>query len=145
MLRRGKIREDQRDPGDVRSGGGEANAPGGKFDGYRVQVHLGNEAVKTLHLSRQRLDWTKRFNVAHYAWRIKIASAVIDGEIGVPAANGTTDFSVLPNELKAGRRRPHHRLSPVVPRPVAQPAAAEAPPSQDRAGRTAGDREPRRH
>jgi bifunctional non-homologous end joining protein LigD len=32
--------------------------------------------------------------------RFKAASAVIDGEIVVPAADGTTDFSVLQNELK---------------------------------------------
>jgi bifunctional non-homologous end joining protein LigD len=34
------------------------------------------------------------------AWRIKANSAVVDGEIVVPAADGTTDFSVLQNELK---------------------------------------------
>jgi bifunctional non-homologous end joining protein LigD len=69
-----------------------------KFDGYRVQVHLANEAVKIF--TRRGNDWTKRFKkVAHDAWRIK-ASAVVDGEIVVPAADGTTDFSVLQNELK---------------------------------------------
>ena len=36
----------------------------------------------------------------HDAWGIKATSAVIDGEIVVPAADGTTDFSVLQNELK---------------------------------------------
>jgi bifunctional non-homologous end joining protein LigD len=70
-----------------------------KFDGYRAQVHLANEAVKIF--TRRGNDWTKRFKkVAHDAWRIKAASAVIDGEIVVPAADGTTDFSVLQNELK---------------------------------------------
>ena len=33
------------------------------------------------------------------------SSAIIDGEIVVPAADGTTDFSVLQNELKGSRRR----------------------------------------
>jgi bifunctional non-homologous end joining protein LigD len=70
-----------------------------KFDGYRVQVHLANEAVKIF--TRRGNDWTKRFKkIAHDAWRIKAASAVVDGEIVVPAADGTTDFSVLQNELK---------------------------------------------
>ena len=70
-----------------------------KFDGYRVQVHLANEAVKIF--TRRGHDWTHRFKkVAHDAWHIKAASAVIDGEIVVPAADGTTDFSVLQNELK---------------------------------------------
>jgi bifunctional non-homologous end joining protein LigD len=70
-----------------------------KFDGYRVQVHLANEAVKVY--TRRGYDWTKRFKkVADDAWHIKAASAIIDGEIVVPAADGTTDFSVLQNELK---------------------------------------------
>jgi hypothetical protein len=70
-----------------------------KFDGYRVQVHLVNEAVKVF--TRRGHDWTKRFRkVADDAWHIGAGSAIIDGEIVVPAANGTTDFSVLQNELK---------------------------------------------
>jgi bifunctional non-homologous end joining protein LigD len=74
-----------------------------KFDGYRVQVHLANEAVHIF--TRRGNDWTKRFKkVAHDAWHIKAASAVIDGEIVVPAADGTTDFSVLQNELKGSSK-----------------------------------------
>jgi bifunctional non-homologous end joining protein LigD len=70
-----------------------------KFDGYRVQVHLANEAVQIF--TRRGHDWTRRFKkVADDAWHIKAASAVVDGEIVVPAADGTTDFSVLQNELK---------------------------------------------
>ncbi|MBR1211273.1 non-homologous end-joining DNA ligase [Bradyrhizobium sp. JYMT SZCCT0180] len=70
-----------------------------KFDGYRVQVHLANEAVKVF--TRRGHDWTDRFKkVANDAWHISAGSAVIDGEIVVPAADGTTDFSVLQNELK---------------------------------------------
>ena len=70
-----------------------------KFDGYRVQVHLVNEAVKIF--TRRGHDWTKRFRkVADDAWHIGAGSAIIDGEIVVPAADGTTDFSVLQNELK---------------------------------------------
>jgi bifunctional non-homologous end joining protein LigD len=70
-----------------------------KFDGYRVQVHLANEAVKIF--TRRGNDWTKRFKkIAHDAWRIKAVSAVVEGETVVPAADGTTDFSVLQNELK---------------------------------------------
>jgi bifunctional non-homologous end joining protein LigD len=65
-----------------------------KFDGYRVQVHLANEAVKVF--TRRGHDWTKRFKkVSDDAWH----SAIIDGEIVVPATDGTTDFSVLQNEL----------------------------------------------
>jgi bifunctional non-homologous end joining protein LigD len=71
-----------------------------KFDGYRVQVHLVNEAVKVF--TRRGNDWTKRFKkIADEACHISAGSAIIDGEIVVPAANGITDFSVLQNELKA--------------------------------------------
>lgn len=70
-----------------------------KFDGYRVQVHLANEAATIF--SRRGHNWTHRFKkIAHDAWRIKANSAVVDGEIVVPAADGTTDFSALQNELK---------------------------------------------
>ncbi|WP_377829711.1 non-homologous end-joining DNA ligase [Bradyrhizobium lupini] len=70
-----------------------------KFDGYRVQVHLANEAVTVY--TRRGFDWTKRFKkVSDDAWHIKAGSAIIDGEVVVPAADGSTDFSVLQNELK---------------------------------------------
>src|ERR1700727_3059719 len=70
-----------------------------KFDGYRVQVHLANNGVKVF--PRRGNDWTKRFKkIADDAWHINAGSAIIDGEVVVPAADGTTDFSVLQNELK---------------------------------------------
>jgi bifunctional non-homologous end joining protein LigD len=70
-----------------------------KFDGYRVRVHFADEAVTVF--THRGHDWTERFGtVAQDAWHIKAASAVIDGEIMVPAAAGTTDFSVLQNGLK---------------------------------------------
>src|ERR1700710_335888 len=70
-----------------------------KFDGYRVQVHLANTEVKVF--TRRGHDWTRRFNkIASDAWHIGAGSAIIDGEVVAPAADGTTDFSVLQNELK---------------------------------------------
>ena len=75
-----------------------------KFDGYRVQVHLVNEAIKVF--TRRGHDWTDRFRkVADDAWHIGAGSAIIDGEIVVPAADGTTDFSVLQNELKGKSKK----------------------------------------
>jgi bifunctional non-homologous end joining protein LigD len=74
-----------------------------KFDGYRVQVHLANEAITIF--TRRGHDWTNRFKkVAHDAWHINAGSAIIDGEIVVPAADGSTDFSVLQNELKGSSK-----------------------------------------
>jgi bifunctional non-homologous end joining protein LigD len=70
-----------------------------KFDGYRVQVHLRDAAVKVF--TRRGNDWTNRFRkIAGDAWHISAGSAIIDGEVVVPSADGTTDFSVLQNELK---------------------------------------------
>jgi bifunctional non-homologous end joining protein LigD len=70
-----------------------------KFDGYRVQVHLANTEIKVF--TRRGHDWTHRFKkVASDAWHIAAGSAIIDGEVVVPAADGTTDFSILQNELK---------------------------------------------
>ena len=58
-----------------------------------------NEAIKVY--TRRGHDWSKCFRkVADDAWHIGAGSAIIDGEIVVPAANGTTDFSILQNELK---------------------------------------------
>src|SRR3954465_6354445 len=70
-----------------------------KFDGYRVQVHLKDAAIKVF--TRRGHDWTNRFRkIAGDASEIGASSAIIDGEVVVPQANGATDFSVLQNELK---------------------------------------------
>jgi bifunctional non-homologous end joining protein LigD len=70
-----------------------------KFDGYRVQLHIANETAKIF--TRRGNDWTNRFRkIAADAFLVKATSAIIDGEVVVPAADGTTDFSVLQNELK---------------------------------------------
>jgi bifunctional non-homologous end joining protein LigD len=75
-----------------------------KFDGYRVQVHLSNERIKVF--TRRGHDWTDRFKkIANEAWHIRAGSAIIDGEVVAPAADGTTDFSVLQNELKGRSSR----------------------------------------
>jgi bifunctional non-homologous end joining protein LigD len=81
-------------------------APGGdgwvheiKFDGYRVQVHLREGTAKVF--TRRGNDWTNRCRkIATDAWHINAGSAIIDGEVVAPAADGTTDFAVLQNELK---------------------------------------------
>jgi len=70
-----------------------------KFDGYRVQVHLKDASVTVF--TRRGNDWTNRFRkIAADAWHINAGSAILDGEVVVPAVDGTTDFSVLQNELK---------------------------------------------
>src|SRR5438045_1695779 len=75
-----------------------------KFDGYRVQVHL-RDAVVTV-FTRRGNDWTSRFRkIAADAWHVNAGSAIIDGEVVVPAADGSTDFSVLQNELKGRSKK----------------------------------------
>ncbi|RZN16382.1 non-homologous end-joining DNA ligase [Bradyrhizobium sp. Leo121] len=70
-----------------------------KFDGYRVQLHIANDDIKVF--TRRGNDWTKRFKkIATDAYVINAGSAIIDGEVVVPSPDGTTDFSVLQNELK---------------------------------------------
>ena len=83
-----------------------AKAPSGdrwiheiKFDGYRVQVHIANDAVRVF--TRNGHDWTNRFKkIAADAWHLNVKSAIIDGEVIVPATDGVSDFSVLQNELR---------------------------------------------
>jgi bifunctional non-homologous end joining protein LigD len=75
-----------------------------KFDGYRIQVHLRDAAVKVF--TRRGNDWTNRFRkIAGDALHINAGSAIIDGEVVVPAADGTTDFSMLQNELKGRSKK----------------------------------------
>jgi bifunctional non-homologous end joining protein LigD len=51
--------------------------------------------------TRRGNDWTKRFKeIADDAWHVSAGSAIIDGEVVAPAADGTIEFSVLQNELK---------------------------------------------
>jgi bifunctional non-homologous end joining protein LigD len=71
---------------------------------YRVQVHLRDAAIKVF--TRRGHDWTNRFRkIAADAWHVNAGSAIIDGEVVVPSADGTTDFSVLQNELKGGSKQ----------------------------------------
>jgi bifunctional non-homologous end joining protein LigD len=75
-----------------------------KFDGYRVQLRIANDDIRVF--TRRGYDWTHRFRkVAGDAYLINAGSAIIDGEVVVPAADGTTDFSVLQNELKGKSTR----------------------------------------
>jgi hypothetical protein len=66
-----------------------------------------SSTVSTAHFptllifTRRGNDWSRRFRkIAHDAFLISAASAIIDREVIVPAADGTADFSVLQNELK---------------------------------------------
>ena len=68
-------------------------------------------------------------------------SVIIDGEIVVPAADGTTDFSVLQNELRGKQPTCHDRFRSALPqRPgSAKTAADRAQGACDIADRENGD------
>jgi len=97
-----------------------------QFDGYRVQVQLANEAVRVF--TRRGHDWTHRFKkVADDAWHIKAGSAIVDGEIVVPAADGSTDFSILQNtrdDLQKRRRQAENCGTSELARLIIRPRVA---------------------
>ena len=74
-----------------------------KFDGYRLQARL--EAGKVTLLTRNGLDWTKKFPaIAKAVAALKADKAQIDGELVVEDPNGVSSFSLLQQELKSGRQ-----------------------------------------
>lgn len=77
-------------------------APEVKFDGYRAQAHIAPEKI-TLY-TRRGYDWTKRFaTIADELAALPARTAIIDGEIIVPDADGTPDFHALHADLAKGR------------------------------------------
>ena len=74
-----------------------------KFDGYRLQARIAAGRVKLL--TRSGLDWTRRFGrslVDHLA-ALPVGNAIIDGELVVESASGSSDFSLLQADLSEGR------------------------------------------
>jgi hypothetical protein len=82
-------------------------AAGARFASVKRNGRLAISLASSVASSTRRSnEWTNRCRkIAADAWHINSGSAVIDGEIVVPAANGTTDFSVLQNELKGRSKR----------------------------------------
>jgi len=73
-----------------------------KFDGYRIQSRLDDGTVKLL--TRSGLDWSRKFpTIAAAVGKLQATSALIDGELVVNGENGVSSFSLLQQELKAGR------------------------------------------
>lgn len=73
-----------------------------KLDGYRLQAHVVDGEARLL--TRSGLDWTGRFpSLAKALSKLKVRSAIIDGEAVVLMENGATSFSGLVASLEAGR------------------------------------------
>jgi len=73
-----------------------------KFDGYRVQMHIRETGTRIF--TRRGHDWTDRFkSFAVGSASIKAHSAILDGEVIVPTAEGFSDFGALEADLGARR------------------------------------------
>jgi hypothetical protein len=65
-----------------------------KYDGYRMQARIDGQDIRLL--TRKKLDWTKRFrSIAVALEELRVASALLDGEIVVENANGISSFNDL--------------------------------------------------
>jgi bifunctional non-homologous end joining protein LigD len=69
-----------------------------KIDGYRAQVHIDGGDVTVY--SRRGHDWTEQFApVSKGAAKLRVTSAVIDGEAAAFGASGRPDFQALRRQL----------------------------------------------
>jgi bifunctional non-homologous end joining protein LigD len=74
-----------------------------KFDGYRIEARIDGRGIKLL--TRKGLDWTDRFKpIADTLKKLRLGSALIDGEIVVETASGVPSFSELQQALSSGRK-----------------------------------------
>ncbi|WP_246693111.1 MULTISPECIES: DNA ligase D [unclassified Mesorhizobium] len=70
-----------------------------KYDGYRILVAVGGEEARAY--TRSGLDWSGRFpSVLSEARKLKVRSALLDGEAVVMDAEGRSSFQALQNALK---------------------------------------------
>ena len=76
-----------------------------KLDGYRMQAR--KEGDKVQLLTRSGLDWTHRMKpLAAEVATLGVESALIDGEVVVLSAEGTTSFANLQAAFEEGARHP---------------------------------------
>ncbi len=74
-----------------------------KYDGYRCLASVAGDSVRLF--TRNGLDWTEQFGaLVEPLQKLKIGSALIDGEICAFDAKGRTDFTTLKNTLSSGGR-----------------------------------------
>ena len=70
-----------------------------KYDGYRILIAVGGGEARAY--TRSGLDWSGRFpSVLSEARKLKVRSALIDGEAVVIDAEGRSSFQALQNALK---------------------------------------------
>jgi len=72
-----------------------------KFDGYRILARIDRGRVKLF--TREAHDWTARFeNCAAALAQLPVRQAFLDGEIAALREDGSSDFQLLQNSLRAG-------------------------------------------
>jgi bifunctional non-homologous end joining protein LigD len=75
-----------------------------KYDGYRVQLAVGSGRAAAY--TRSGLDWSEKFgDLVAVAAKLKVGSALIDGEAVVLDAEGRPNFQALQNALKGAPER----------------------------------------
>jgi bifunctional non-homologous end joining protein LigD len=83
-----------------------------KFDGYRFIVSLDHGRVRLL--TRKGLDWADWLpHVAKAFARLKVTTAMLDGELVALRADGVSSFPDLQAALSAGVDRPNPEQSRV--------------------------------
>jgi len=76
-----------------------------KLDGYRIQAR--KDGARVSLLTRTGLDWTHRMKeIASEVSKLPAKSAIIDGEVVVLAADGTTSFAELQAAFREGEKHP---------------------------------------
>jgi bifunctional non-homologous end joining protein LigD len=76
-----------------------------KLDGYRIQARKNKAQVKLL--TRTGLDWTHRMKaIAAEVTKLPVESAILDGEVVVLSADGTTSFANLQASFREGASHP---------------------------------------
>ncbi|HEY0264159.1 MAG TPA: DNA ligase D [Granulicella sp.] len=76
-----------------------------KLDGYRIQARKQGSNVQLL--TRNGLDWTHRMpTIAAQVAALPVEDALLDGEVVVLTAQGTTSFADLQAAFEEGRRKP---------------------------------------
>jgi bifunctional non-homologous end joining protein LigD len=74
-----------------------------KLDGYRIQAHKAGEKITLL--TRTGLDWTHRMQeLARDLAKLPAEKAILDGEVVVLSAEGTTSFADLQAAFQDGKK-----------------------------------------
>lgn len=74
-----------------------------KFDGYRMLAVLRGGNVRLI--TRREQDWTGRFpGIAEALSALPLEQAILDGELVVLRPDGVSDFQLMQNALRGGKR-----------------------------------------